>query len=422
MRQTDAQQIRQRIVSRLKHVAGVIGQVNVTDTLELDSQVLGNSWVAIASSRLGQSPVLHRQVCRLISLCMLECRRRQAVLLVAVGSAIEPWALRAAELYGVSVVQIAIGKVGAGDAADQIGIEVVDQTISRDAAVIAIADRVDVVYARGGGNIAGSVRDRLHQLEDVSTRVAITSLPRCAGRELIQAGAIGWFTAAETHSDEQEQSIELPNVNAADQDWMHQESEWLVHCTRACVGPWPGETERQYRDAMLLGGAASQRGPLEALTHILRSGRLIANATASAKSWPVVCFSEVPLAQLLLSRCYRPHLKRWDYEPFGVAIRISAARQLGIVPVVYGDVADRRRLATEDQFRFQAAGKTYDWTAECEWRSCQDVDLHQLDPGDVRVFVATNSDAAKLNKSPAIGCNWEICVVSPSLVKPDQTV
>ena len=195
-----------------------------------------------------------------------------------------------------------------------------------------------------------------------------------------------------------------------------------MHCTRGCSGPWPGETERQYRDAMLLGNDESDRGPLQALRRIIRSGRLIANSLASAKAWPVVCFSAAPLVPLLLSRCYRPHLKRWDYEPYGIAIRRSAAAAIAVTTVIYGDASDRSKIDDTDQFRFQAKGKTYDWTAEREWRACQDVDLRTLDPQDVRVFVATDADAASIRSTPAMQLDWEISVVSPSLVKPDQTV
>ncbi len=154
---------------------------------------------------------------------------------------------------------------------------------------------------------------------------------------------------------------------------------------------------RQYQDALLLSEACdSERTPLDSLRRILRTGRLLASAITSARTWPVVCFSEAPLRELLDGRCFRPHLKRWDYEPYGVAIRKRIAVQLGIKPVIYGQPDQRQQFEDRDQFRFQATGNTYDWRREREWRSPQDVDLHRLEREDVRVFVPSAAEAGML--------------------------
>ena len=193
----------------------------------------------------------------------------------------------------------------------------------------------------------------------------------------------------------------------ATSDWAATEGEWLIHCTRECSGPWPGQTERQHRDELLLGAAMmtsnQKRSALESLCRIVRKRRLVGSALASDRSWPVVCFSEQPLAGLLSQRRYRSHMHRWDYEPYGVAIRKSAAMAAGFQPVVYGSGKDRAKLSMSERYRFQSVGKTYDWTQEREWRCAGDVDLDQFDPKDVRLFVRDKSEAHQVGGRFKVG-------------------
>jgi hypothetical protein len=100
-------------------------------------------------------------------------------------------------------------------------------------------------------------------------------------------------------------------------------------------------------------------------------------------------------------------LKRWDYEPWGIAIRKSAAISTGVQQVIYGVATDRKQIRAADQFRFQAVGKTYDWTSEKEWRFEGDLRLDALDPSDLRVFVASSSGKQQIEKH----CPWQISVL-----------
>ena len=167
----------------------------------------------------------------------------------------------------------------------------------------------------------------------------------------------------------------------------------MVHCTRACVGPWPGETKRQYQDAILLGeDECFLRSPLETLCRIIRSGTILASAIVTSSKYPVVCWSAVPLLNLLERRCFRSHVQRWDYEPFGIAVRLEVAKQLGCQPVIYGQPRDRKKLRAGDRFRFQAVGKSIDWRSEQEWRMCGSLNLLALSEQDVRVFALDTAD------------------------------
>jgi hypothetical protein len=352
---------------------------------------------------------------------MLECRSRGAVALIAEESAVAPWAIRAAELFGVDMIRLTVGEPEFVDATPRIAVRLPGGELSRDAAVVALADRVDTLFVRSGGKIFDCVKNRVLTLCDASTRVAVTNTKASAARRLIQYGAIGWFVSADRHQRDRPPSTGswAEQAPAVDPSWVRSDGEWLVHCTRTCVGPWPGQTQHQYQDALLLGEQPpQQRTPLDTLRQILRSGRLVATAIASAKAWPVVCFSAAPLRELLDRRCFRPHLKRWDYEPYGVAIRKSAAARRGIQPVIYGEPEQRQQFADAEQFRFQAVGKTYDWRIEREWRAAGDIDLHRFPARDLKVFVPSAHEAGILAPQAA----WTVDVVSLSPKSPQRAV
>ncbi|MGB7343106.1 MAG: hypothetical protein WBD20_02740 [Pirellulaceae bacterium] len=408
-------------VDRINRLTNTVGPVDVLPSkmLTKDQGMNSRPWVAIVSSRLGTNPILHRDVCRHLNRSMIECRQRKAAVLIAKGSAIEPWATRAAELFGVPAIKLHIDETG--DQANEYGLQVTitgQAKLSRDWVTVFLADRVDAVYVRSSGNIFAALQSRMATLHDATTRVAVTSLANCAAKSLIQAGAVGLIEVGSSDENQFQDSNDPMPVDDFDRaaEWMHSEGEWLVHCTRACVGPWPGQTEHQYRDELILGDDPSPRTPLDTLLRIIRSRRLIAGAIASSRAYPVVCFSAVALSDLLVSRSYRPHLKRWDYEPWGIALRKSAAIEQGAHEVIYGQPGDREKIATSNQFRFQAAGKTFDWTAEKEWRIAADVDLDSFKDNDVRVFVACGEDRSKVEKH----CPWAISIAGQARPKPVQ--
>lgn len=382
--------------------------------------------VGVASSHLGTDPNLQSEVSRYLSRCALECRQAGHVMMVAAHSAIETLARRAAELFSVPLVILYVSHSLADPIpsdrrfhASVICTNSNGKSPQRDSALIALADRIDAVMVRGGGRIDIAIRKRLVERPDATVRVAIhkadvSSKQKSAAQDLMTLGAVGWYQlSCENRDPDQPQAREsaASTVDDADVSWMQTDGQWLVHCTRTPSGPMPGQTIRQHQDALLLSDDPAKldgnRSPLDALRRIVRSRRLVANAIASAHQWPVVCFSANALVGLLKNRRYRPHLKRWDYEPWGIAVRTGAAIEKGIEPVIYGDPVDRKQLAEQQQYRFQSKGKTYDWTAEREWRSSIDVDFAHWNESDVRVFVPSADAANQL----APDCRWRIDVI-----------
>ena len=127
---------------------------------------------------------------------------------------------------------------------------------------------------------------------------------------------------------------------------------------------------------------------------------------------PVVSFTARQLSELSTLRVYRPHLKRWDFEPYGIAIRRNRLEALGAQPVMYGDESTWRQLSETERSYFQVAQTTkqfgrqpIDWTEEQEWRHIGDVDMSGIAAREVLVFVPTIEEAnhvARLSLWPTV--------------------
>ena len=130
---------------------------------------------------------------------------------------------------------------------------------------------------------------------------------------------------------------------------------------------------------------------------ILKKRRITATQYLKRCQHDSVSLTAVPLRELLSRRHYQSHLKRWDWEPYGIAIRRSVAGELfGAAAVQYLSTAEYRKLPAERRFLFQPTGTrdgSQDWTTEREWRCPVDVRLSRLSLVDGFVFVPTISEA-----------------------------
>ena len=385
---------------------------------ELDS-FAGTQWVTITSSRLGRSPDFHAVIAKSVVDAVLRCRDSDAWILVAAGSAIDPWVTRACELFSVPIMRLAVMSMKCPNRrqSEPAGLRVSLESVSGmngDELVIATADVVEACYVRKRGRIEACLENRILRRVDAATRVCVTRKPDCAARKLIEMGAVGRYSRFGNQSPPKPTVVErrcVPSSRSTpsefanrvlDRDWMTTRGEWLIHCTRGFSGPWPGETSPQYLDSILLTDSISaSRGPLASLGRIVRMRCLVASAVATSRRQPVVCFSELPLSVLLRRRCYRSHLHRWDYEPYGVAVRIVAAKSVGARPVQYGEPSQRPDEGDPAEFDFHPIGKTNDWSAECEWRIPGSVKLSDFATHDVRIFAKDGDEARqRLRKSP----------------------
>lgn len=191
-----------------------------------------------------------------------------------------------------------------------------------------------------------------------------------------------------------------------------QVENFVSHFTRKQTSGWLDEGELGYLDKLLLGGKASDRGPLATLWRIVLQRQLIGGNRLTRDTTRVVSFSNRRLSEFCHLRTFRSHLGRWDFEPYGIAISRDRLVALGGRPVIYGTEPDWQALGPADRPFFQLShGPTQNWKEEQEWRVLGDLDLIQVLPEQAIVFVATEAEARQL----APTCPWPLLVLDDQL-------
>lgn len=185
-------------------------------------------------------------------------------------------------------------------------------------------------------------------------------------------------------------------------------ADWLLHWTRACDGPWPGQSENDWLDELITGSPSADHSAFATLKRIAEQGLLIASSSGIRGKYPVVCFTEVPLTEFAIMRTFRRHRHRHDFEPWGVAVRRSALISLGARSVLYGDDSLWETLSQSDRPWFQRECSGADtkhphgisvWANEREWRVAGDLNLQQIRQEDVCWFVRDAESARQLSQS-----------------------
>ena len=228
---------------------------------------------------------------------------------------------------------------------------------------------------------------------------------RLAG-ELLEFGAKAWPLPDDAAGDRTPMGQSLP---VADQGGLILDvpsaAEWpyLTHWTRDQHGPWPGESREEYLAKCVRGDPDCDRSALATLVHIVQTQQLTGTTQAIRGGEPVVCFTEMPLAELVQRRVFRSHRGQWDCESYGFCIRRNWLDQRGARPVYYGGDEDWERLPPDErpffqlrQTRSRGDRRPIDWTQEREWRCRGSLDLRQLTAADGLLFVPSRTEALQL--------------------------
>ena len=289
-----------------------------------------------------------------------------------------------------------------------------------DRLLFAAADRIQIMSCRPKGTIAELLRLHLLDIDRAQTPVLLASdesgsLPEFA--TALPVGWVPWILQPATLPEESNETADVrsPVKTITDKDLaiihnpLQNPDDWLLHWTRAAAGPWPGETSEDFLDALILRTETADHSAVTTLLRILSEGILRASSEGIRGSFPVVAFTGVPLQEFRKRRVFRKHRHRFDFEPWGIAIRKNSLISRGVRPVIYGDDEVWESLNQEDRPFFQKAtsGGATNNSEELEWRAIGDVHLLELSASDVCVFV-DSADAARL---VSFHSPWEVIVV-----------
>lgn len=288
-----------------------------------------------------------------------------------------------------------------------------------DAALAILSHHLFVLQVRPKGKVETLVRSRLAEPEVTAGTTFVMIDPerkrssmRCE-LALSQCGAILWMQSAAIH----EQSILASGLASPIASWgcrnriapatiqptlatrLHRarEGEFMVHCTRGRSGPWPDQSWQDYLDEAFQGQFAGAGTALETLARILATQRLIGTQRLRRGDARTVCFSEQSLDVLLANREFKSHLSRWDWEPYGLAIRKNCLVTHGARPVQYLNATDIAGCDADQLPYVQPANDSShgrDWSFEREWRVAGDLRLAKIAFEDAFVFVPSQAEAA----------------------------
>lgn len=172
---------------------------------------------------------------------------------------------------------------------------------------------------------------------------------------------------------------------------------WLMHLTRACDGPWPGEQTCEYFADLWAQTEGDPRDGFHTLQRIVTEGRLRASNHRIRGGHAMVCWTWATVQEALELVRWRARYARYAFEPYAVALTMQAAHALGARPIVHDEGAQRQR-GSHDQEAFRQGRGAGSFDAEREWRSPGDVLLDALNPDDVRVWTATDEEAVQLSR------------------------
>ena len=306
----------------------------------------------------------------------------------------------------------------------------------RDRVLALMSRRLFVLTLRRGGNwwelLNLGFADRLWEAGSVRAVVGPGLCAEDAVSELQDHGVVPWYLLSDAELESPadrdtiaerliEDTFAATSANgralaevALVEELLRSEttSEWLIHWTRAPQGEWAGESRDEYLNDAVLNASSRVRTGLATLQRIVAERVIRATSGNTRAAVDVVCLSEVPLLKLVAQRTFRQHRGRWDFEHYGIGVRLKSIRALGGRPVIYGDDNVWQSLPQGEQPWFQlrqsqTASTSIDWTIENEWRLISELKLDHLPSEDVFVFCATEDEAAELRPT----CAWRVVSV-----------
>jgi hypothetical protein len=261
---------------------------------------------------------------------------------------------------------------------------------------------VDVAPAEVAGKNWWPERDRMVlDLADIALPISIRrggALEQLIdgiglGAEVDRRFEVGSYNPGSHHLRE---LVDAARLTSEIRQW---EPEWLIHWTRTCHGPWPGETKAQFFEDFMEWHDDYCRSGFRTLQHILRERLIRASAWRIGGKQAMVAFTELSPVESLPLMCWRPRWSNWAFEPYGIAVRRDWAERLGIRPVRYVDADQWRKIPPEERSFAHSVGRRDPiWPAEREWRYAGNLNLTAIPTEALRIIVRERAEAAAVEK------------------------
>lgn len=182
---------------------------------------------------------------------------------------------------------------------------------------------------------------------------------------------------------------------------------FLIHYTRRCPGPWPGQSPGEYCQTLIDGRTDSGHSAFDTLNRILVERVIRGGMRLTRGQQRVVSFTECLPQELESVVSWRKGLIRWSFEPYGIAVRKSILMDRGARRVIYGGEEIFRKLPDPDKPFFQLIKqKGHEWSVEKEWRVAGDLDLLDVPRSHVVVIVPTREEAIAIANRHDVPVTW----------------
>lgn len=273
----------------------------------------------------------------------------------------------------------------------------------RDNLVVALSSLVFVAAVRAGGNMEKVLTRAVKR----KIRVAIFVPDRpdpCSAGNLSFLKTIPRERVERIEFRTCQHTVKMPKSNSKMfsarrrgplelKNWPAKDS-CLIHYTRSCHGPWPGESLAEYCQSIIDCRESAAHSGFHTLVRILEERRIRASRRLTRGNVPVVSFTECLPSELEKLVKWRKGLIRWSFEPYGVAVQRETLSNLGAASVIYGREHQYKDLPDDRKHLFQLRGSAgKDWIDEREWRLRADLSLEALSCGEITVIVAEIEEA-----------------------------
>ncbi|MBW2090806.1 MAG: hypothetical protein JRI34_01615 [Deltaproteobacteria bacterium] len=271
------------------------------------------------------------------------------------------------------------------------------RALRRDHCLVSLSSCILAAEIRSEGNMERLIKEAVKQRKMVKVFQPERFDRDTAGnKSLLEFGAQKYCLTSDTAQISlKTKRPRLPGQTKIQTDLKN--NSYLIHFTRSCPGPWPGETLYEYYKSLVEGNEGAAHTAFDTLNRILKEQRIRGSNHLIRGQTPVVSFTGQPLKNIESLIRYRRGLIRWAFEPYGIAIAKEILVKVGVRPAIYCGEEEWEGLPENQKYRFQLhQPPDTDWTMEKEWRLPGDLDLKTISSKYIRIILPSLQEAEQI--------------------------